>query len=351
MPDMGGDGRTGARGSARGADPTASLTIGRRIVVRYRLPKGSSHGATDVVGVLLARDADVLVVETRAGPVTLSRSDVILTKEVPAAAARRGRPHERVGADELERIMSDGWVATVRAELGDWKLRAASGFTGRANSVLPVGDPSRPLDDAITFAQKWYADRDQRSLFQVYGQAGFRVEDHPVGGALTSRGYVVGGGRSDWSRVLVMTAATAAIPPLTTDSVPVVGDAGLQPDWMLAYGEGHSVRPRVTESVLTGSAGQLFMSVRDGQDRRPVAIARMAIHPDWAGVFGVWVTPGRRREGLGTALVSVIAMAARENTIRSLYAQVSADNEAGVAFWRDLGFAVHHEYTYLSRPS
>ncbi|MDN5790850.1 MAG: hypothetical protein L0H25_08280 [Micrococcales bacterium] len=87
---MSGDGRAGADGRARGADPTGSLTIGHRVVVRYRLPEGSTHGATDVLGVLLARDADVLTVEARTGPVTIARSDVILAREVPPAPARRG---------------------------------------------------------------------------------------------------------------------------------------------------------------------------------------------------------------------------------------------------------------------
>ncbi len=351
MPDMSGDATTGAGTSSRGADPTAALTIGSRVVVRYRLPESADFGATDVVGVLLARNADVLIVETPTGKVKLTRSEVIVAKDVPPAADRRGRPHQRISPDDLQRTMSEGWVATDRAELGDWKLRAASGFTGRANSVLPVGDPSLPLHNAITFAQKWYADRGQRALFQIYGATGFQVEEHPVGSALTGRGYLVGGGRPDWSRVLVMTATSAAIPPLTADSVPVIGDAKLQPDWVLAYGEGHSVQPGVTESVLTSSAGQLFMSVRDEASGRPVAIARMAIHPGWAGIYGLWVAPERRRTGLATAVVAAIAMAARENTMGSLYLQVSADNEAGIAFWQGLDFAVHHEYTYLSQPS
>ena len=37
--------------------------------------------------------------------------------------------------------MVDGWPPLERGELGGWMLRAAGGFTGRANSVLPLGDP------------------------------------------------------------------------------------------------------------------------------------------------------------------------------------------------------------------
>ena len=44
-------------------------------------------------------------------------------------------------------------------------------------------------------------------------------------------------------------------------------------------------------------------------------------------------------------------MVARENNMPAIYLQVSADNADGVAFWEGLGFGVHHEYTYLARPT
>jgi ribosomal protein S18 acetylase RimI-like enzyme len=116
----------------------------------------------------------------------------------------------------------------------------------------------------------------------------------------------------------------------------------------MAYGQSRSVVPGVTESVLTGSRGQLFMSVRDEASGRIIGIARMAIHPGWAGIFGLWVHPERRRGGIATALVSAIAMAARDNNMPSVYLQVAGDNTGAIAFWEDLGFTRHHDYTYLT---
>ena len=122
-------------------------------------------------------------------------------------------------------------------------------------------------------------------------------------------------------------------------------------EWLMAYAEQRTVVPGVTEAVLSGSEGQLFLSVRDPDSTRIIALARMAIHPGWAGVFGLWVHPDHRRAGLGSTIVSAIAMVARENNMPAIYLQVSGDNAAGVAFWEELGFVVHHEYTYLARPT
>jgi hypothetical protein len=45
----------------------------------------------------------------------------------------------------LERAAASGWRGTEEASLGGWLLRAAGGFTGRANSALAIGDPGMPL--------------------------------------------------------------------------------------------------------------------------------------------------------------------------------------------------------------
>jgi ribosomal protein S18 acetylase RimI-like enzyme len=325
--------------------------VGGRVVVRYRLPAGSEAGATDFVGELVARNEDFLVVDTRTERVKLIRADVLAAKDVPPPASRPGRAHERVSADDLEKVMAKGWRAVDQAGLGDWVLRASDGFTGRANSALVVGDPSLPLDKAVDYVERWYAERDRPPIFQLHGAPGFRVEQVPAGATLLERGYVVGGGHPEWERVLVLTGLAAAVPPLTEQSVPVVADAELKLEWLMSYAEQRTVVPGATEAVLTGSDGQLFLSVADPESKRIVALARMAIHPGWAGIFGLWVHPEHRRRGLASTIVSAVAMVARENNMPAIYLQVSADNTDAVAFWEELGFTVHHEYTCLARPT
>lgn len=351
MPDMPPPSVTDPHDTSGGASPANRLTVGRRVSVRYRLPEGAEAGATDAVGVLLSRDDEALVVDSRNGPVTVRTADVIAAKEVPPPPSRPGPAHQRISADDLERLMSDAWPAVERAGLGSWVLRASSGFTGRACSVLPAGDPTLPLDRAIDYVEKWYAQRGQHPLVQVFGEPGFRVEDVPAGAAFLDRGYAVGGGRADWERVLVMTAPSTAIPPLTGDSVPVAADSRLTPEWLMTYGQQRSVVPGVSEAVLAGREGVLFLSVRDEATGRLIGIARMAIDPGWAGIFAVWVDPAHRRQGIATTMTQAIAMVARDNNMPSVYLQVSAGNVDAVALYEGLGFTVHHEYTYLVGPT
>lgn len=337
-------------------DPTlghrlsADLTVGERVVVRYRLTPGDGARATDFIGRLVARSDDFVVIDTKNERVKLIRGDVMAAKEVPPAPTRAGPPHLRVSVDDLQRVMAAGWPAVAQQGLGDWLLRSSSGFTGRANSVLTVGDPSLPLEKAIDYCEKWYREHDEPPLFQVCGPSGFDLAGHPVGAGLHDRGYVTGAGRADWERILVMTAQAKNIPPLTDASPPVDGDGLLRPEWLMAYGEQREVVPGVTEAVLTGSGGQLFMSVRDPGTRRIVGVARMSISPGWAGIFAVWVHPEHRRTGIASAMTAAIALTAKENNMAAVFLQVSGDNPGAIAFYEGLGFVVHHEYTYLGKP-
>lgn len=337
-------------------DPTlghrisADLTVGERVVVRYRLAPGEGARATDFIGRLIARNDDFLIVDTKSERVKLIRGNVLAAKEVPPAPTRSGPAHLRVSVDDLERVMTAGWPALAQQGLGDWLLRSSSGFTGRASSVLTIGDSSLPLEQAIDYCEKWYREHDEPPLFQVCGPEGFDLAEHPVGAALRSRGYVAGGGRDDWERILVMTAQAKSIPPLTDESPPVGGDGILRPEWLMAYGEQRDPVPGVTEAVLTGSGGQLFMSVRDPATGRLVGIARMSISAGWAGIFAVWVHPEHRRAGIAKAMTAAIALAAKDNNMAALFLQVSGNNPTAITLYESLGFVVHHEYTYLGKP-
>ena len=71
MPDMTGPDPSDPVAETGGGDPSGRLTVGTRVVVRQLLADTRGAGATDVIGRLTDRTDDVLVIETKRGPVTL----------------------------------------------------------------------------------------------------------------------------------------------------------------------------------------------------------------------------------------------------------------------------------------
>ncbi|SEA42142.1 GNAT family N-acetyltransferase, cg3035/Rv0428c family [Leifsonia sp. 21MFCrub1.1] len=69
-------------------------------------------------------------------------------------------------AAALDRLADRGWPALEREPLGAWTLRASTGVTNRANSVLTAG-PVADAVAAVDAAERWYAARPLPAVFQV----------------------------------------------------------------------------------------------------------------------------------------------------------------------------------------
>ncbi|PKW26191.1 GNAT family N-acetyltransferase [Phycicoccus duodecadis] len=322
--------------------------LGSRVVVRHRLPVPDPRtGATltDVVGDLVHADPRHLVVRTRRGVVEVASADVTALKEVPPAPARRGAPHLALSVDDLQRVMVGAWPATETEHLGDWLLRAAEGFTGRANSVMTAGDPGLPLDAALDRVRAWYTARGLPSAVTVAGPVGLDVTQDPLGALLLERGHL--------PRVptRTLTAAVTAVCASTADATAgteVQCSTALDDDWFAAFSAYREAPRRAAEGVLTGSPDQVFARVRDASGA-VVAIGRLGVAAAWGGIGAMWVAPSARRRGLASAVLGTLAREAAGRGVRSLHLQTDTDNVPALATYGAHGFRPHHDYVTLRR--
>jgi GNAT superfamily N-acetyltransferase len=307
--------------------------VGRRVSVRTAAGTGPT-GRTqwrDVVGDLLDVTADHALVEDRDGIVEIPLAEV--------AAARVAPPST---ADELtlEAVAARGWQPDEVADIGGWLLRAAQGFTGRANSVLPLRAPGMPLEDALAAAREWYAARGLPLRLQIPTEAR-RLLDAELG----ERGWPAS------PHVAVMAARLDAVTLLPAGDV----DVADRPDegWLARYRDGAG-RDEVAQRVLTRHDTVAFASVtRDGET---VAIGRGVVDAGaggadrWLGVSAVEVVPEHRRTCLARAVVAALRDWAAARGATRAYLQVSSDNDAALALYRSIGFWHHHDYRYRTDP-
>ncbi len=218
-----------------------------------------------MLGELLAwDDPDGFVrVATARGEVVLALADILMGKPVPPAPAprsRRGRPSPSLA--ELHDLMADGWQPLEREDYGGWRLRAAEGFTGRANSVLPLGDPPAPLALAVDHAESWYAARDLPGRFCVLWPLGSGPDepaygDDPLEAELVRRGY-----RLDYPSLVMTRALEAPSPsrrrPASRSSLAAEPDEG----FLTLYRYRGEDLPPVAARLLMSAPAQAFASVR-----------------------------------------------------------------------------------------
>ena len=84
-------------------------------------------------------------------------------------AAEPGRDNNGMDpwVSAFERMSARHWQGTEQAHLGGWLLRAGGGFTGRANSALPLGEPGRPAERAVDEVEAWYWRRGLKPMIVI----------------------------------------------------------------------------------------------------------------------------------------------------------------------------------------
>jgi N-acetylglutamate synthase len=282
------------------------------------------------------------------------------------------------GIAALERAAAAHWQAADTAPLGAWLLRANGGFTGRANSALPLGDPGLPLAQAVDEVEAWYRARALLPMVVIPGPLGAAAPHggqagDPLDTLLARRGW-----RVRPAPAVVMTAGTGQVAGAGTAGTEVAGTgmvgtgavgtgaaaagavgagaAGTgtaqavtlapRPDgaWLARYRYRGTAVPPAALRLLLSAPWQAFASVV--ADDETVAVGRVSVAAGWAGITAVDVDPRYRRQGLGTTITRALATEGARQGADRVFLQVEEDNAAARALYARCGFADAHRYHY-----
>ena len=241
---------------------------------------------------------------------------------------------------KIEAAASLHWRAAEQAWLGGWELRAAGGFTQRANSALPIGSPGMPLDRAAGEVVSWYRERGLPPMITIPA---------PIAGPAGELDDVLAG--LGWNlrpgAAYVMTTDVHSL-PLPAQSTAVRLDTLPDAAWLTLFRGGQVPPPGL--ALLRSAAWQAFGSIRSDADEDEVrAIGRVSIAGGWAAITALEVAPEWRRRGLGVALTTALCAAA-DRADRVLL-QVAIDNAPAIALYGRLGFRISHRYHVRVAPS
>ncbi|MFD7386696.1 GNAT family N-acetyltransferase [Streptomyces anulatus] len=317
--------------------------VGKRVSVRRRTDNGGPGAEfTDVVGVLTSWNNGVLSITRKSGEsVHIVESSVAAGKVVPAAPARRRGPAASFG--ELAAVTARAWQPVESEALGDWRLRAAGGFTRRANSALPLGDPGLPVGEALGRVRDWYEERGLPAYVQT-----------ATGAEGTQELLCAELERHGWRREVsaeVRIAALAPVGDLEADVRAVRLTREPDAAWLARYQRFSTPGPHVLRVLGSGPSvwfatvpGATGDAADAGPDAPPAAIGRCVVDGRWAGFMAVEVAPEHRRRGLATTVMAALARRALDEGASAAWLQVEEDNEGARALYDGMGFAAHHRY-------
>ncbi len=131
--------------------------------------------------------------------------------------------------------------------------------------------------------------------------------------------------------------STLRTPPIRPRASPPTADD----DWLANYGRVND--PVAARAVLEGPATVGFVSI----GVPAVAIGRIVVTGEWAGIACVEVSPENRRQGLARRIVETSLAWAVERGADKAYLQTMHSNHAAIALYKPYGFVDHHDYRYL----
>lgn len=274
----------------------------------------------------------MLLITRKSGEtVRIAESSLVAGKVVPSAPARRRGPS--ASYEELAHVSTRAWRPVESEMLGAWELRAASGFTRRANSVLPLGDPGMPLPDALDVVRRWYGDRGLPAYVQT-----------ATGAEGTQELLCAELERLGWVREVSAEMWVGALAPVADlgEGAGVVLSREADEDWLARY-----QRKGVSEvalKVLGSGPSVWFATVPGAGGGAPAAIGRCVVDGRWAGFAAVEVDPALRRQGLATRVMTALARRALDEGASAAWLQVEAENVGARETYAGMGFGAHHSY-------
>ena len=242
---------------------------------------------------------------------------------------------------ELEERAMRALPALESETYDGWVLRAAAGYTGRANSAAPLDAGELDPAEKISYTEAWYRARGLPPMIRLTPAA------QPAGLdlLLKEREYSL---RDEGVSVqaVELDGSYAPVGAVEVDEGPVPRTWPAMLARLQTRVEQHFDAAIGLFSRLPSSSA--FAAAR--LDGAPAAVGRAVVENGDVGLFDIITRPDLRRRGLATDItMALLDWGARRGATRA-YLQVESGNGPALRLYRRFGFEEVYRYWYRVAP-
>lgn len=237
---------------------------------------------------------------------------------------------------ECERRIVNAWPAVSTLVMGDWAIRFANGYSGRANSASPL-KPGAELDDAMLELIE--------GLYRADGLPPC-IRLTPLTGAATLAAVLARGYRLKDASFGMICMLDKAEPDFEPE---LQIEAGPSPDWIAGVAARQSGEKAhlgnlaaIVEKVRMPAAFATLLIAGE-----PVAYGMSVAERGMAEIGSIIVDPAQRGHGYGKRIVAGLMSWAKVQDCAQAYLQVDQTNAVAIRLYDGLGY--RRLYAYETR--
>ena len=231
------------------------------------------------------------------------------------------------------------WPCREEEAYGAWTLRAADGYSRRANSALAIGEPPHGIDAALDQVTRWYESREIEPCVKITPLASASLLD-----ALVARKWTVA------TPSLVLRKSGEKVAKATRDPnvswTTVVSDEWFEP--LSTWDEELPEQGAHHRALLERMPHPRFAVLRDDGHVAGALVA--SVDGDQAHLYDLVVDPILRGKGAGSAFFGQILSDLFQDGIAAVTLQVLETNEVARRLYQRTGFVEVHRYHYRVPP-
>ena len=307
--------------AAQKSTPSLLGAIGKRVTIRLREPGG---GFRDIVGIL---QNERELINSKSKLISFSPDEIAIWREIKPLPdlAGKGAPLS-LRIIELEKLSDLTWPALEIIEYGEWRLRISDGFSMRANSVLPIGEPPIDLASAVDEVTSIYRENNLKPPFSIPLPIFDELDRY-----LEKRGWNI---KID-ANFLIRDIGAIEVSGHPQFSIEILDYPSKE--WL----EVNSDQP--LEKIMLRYPAR-YGAIKSGEE--VIAVGRIATLGSWSIVTRLFVNPSFRGKGLAKALMNNLLSAAVTEGATKVALQVDNENGAALALYQSMGFTTHHKFVY-----
>jgi N-acetylglutamate synthase len=236
----------------------------------------------------------------------------------------------------VEELSLNAWPSLQTMLYDGWVLRFADGHTRRANSIDPLYESQRDVNEKIHACEAIYRSRGLPVVFKMTPAN----QPQNLDAVLAAAGYQADAHTSVQTLDL-RNSGHAPVPD-------VVLAAELNEQWLAAY-------CRMSNTAEKRAATLRPMLAAIAPDRRfasinargqIIACGMGVLDGGFLGLFDIVTDPQCRRQGHARQLVGSLLAWAQQEAAHTAYLQVMLNNEPALGLYLQLGFAEQYRYWY-----